>query len=178
MPTKSCEVLPLPAAYVGSIGMPARAAASAHWSLRCSVGATTVIRSTIRRPSSSAATDSAKVVLPAPGVATARKSRGCASKYCRIAAVCHARSDGAVPQAARSGQAGVSAIGLGVGLGPTRHLEPEPEPGSSLRDSQASLHSGQTGNFSGARLGTQTLPHSATTGVPITIASVSLSFST
>ncbi len=75
-PTKSAEVFPEPAEYVGSIGMPARAAASAHWSLRCSVGATTMIRSTIRRPSSSAAADSAKVVLPAPGVATARKSRG------------------------------------------------------------------------------------------------------
>ena len=70
MPTKSCDVLPFPAEYAGSIGMPARAAASAHWSLRCSVGATTVTRSTIRRPSSSAATDRANVVLPAPGVAT------------------------------------------------------------------------------------------------------------
>ena len=40
---------PCPAEYVGSIGMPARAAASAHWVLRCSVGATTVIRSTTRR---------------------------------------------------------------------------------------------------------------------------------
>ena len=53
---------------------------------------------------------------------------------------------------------------------------PSPPPGGMF--SQMSLHSGQTGNFSGARLGTHTLPHSATTGVPITIASVSLSFST
>ena len=44
--------------------------------------------------------------------------------------------------------------------------------------SQISLQSGHTGNFSGARLGTHTLPHRATTGVPITMASVSLSFST
>ena len=51
-----------------------------------------------------------------------------------------------------------------------------PSPGSS--DSQISWHSGQTGNRSGSRLGTQTLPHSATTGVPNTIASVSLSFGT
>ena len=92
MPTKSWEVLPLPAEYAGSIGMPARAAASAHWVLRCSVGATTVIRSTIRRPSSSAATVSANVVLPAPGVATARKSRGEPARYCSSAAVCQARS--------------------------------------------------------------------------------------
>ena len=63
---------PDPAEYVGSSGTPALAAASAHCSLRCSVGATTMIRSTIRRPRSSAAADSAKVVLPAPGVATAR----------------------------------------------------------------------------------------------------------
>jgi hypothetical protein len=46
--------------------MPARAA-SAHWVFRCSVSATTVIRSITRRESSSAATVSAKVVLPAPG---------------------------------------------------------------------------------------------------------------
>jgi hypothetical protein len=44
------------------------------------VGATIVTRSTTRRPISSAATDSANVVFPAPGVATARKSRGCRSK--------------------------------------------------------------------------------------------------
>ena len=73
----------------------------------------------------------------------------------------------AVPQAARSGQAGVR-------FTPGRRLPALP----GLSDSQISLHSGQTGNFSGARLGTQTLPQSATTGVPITIASVSLSFST
>ena len=83
--------------------MPARAAASAHWVLRCSVGATTVTRSTTRRDSSSAATVSAKVVLPAPGVATARKSLGFSVKYASSAAVCQARSFVAVPQAARSG---------------------------------------------------------------------------
>ncbi len=72
MPTKSLLVRPLPPEYAGSIGMPTRAAASAHWVLRCSVGVTTVIRSTTLRASSSAAMVSAKVVLPAPGVATAR----------------------------------------------------------------------------------------------------------
>ena len=45
-------------------------------------------------------------------------------------------------------------------------------------DSQISLHSGQTGKRSGSRLGTHTLPQSATTGVPITIASVSFSLGT
>jgi hypothetical protein len=49
-------------------------------------------------------------------------------------------------------------------------------PGS--RESQISLHSGHTGNRSGSRLGTHTLPQSATTGVPITMASVSLSLDT
>jgi hypothetical protein len=41
--------------------------------------------------------------LPAPGVATVRKSRGFCSKYAVSAAVCQARSLVAVPQAARSG---------------------------------------------------------------------------
>ena len=49
------------------------------------------------------ATRSAKVVFPAPGVATARKSWGIASRYCPRAAACQARSDPAVPQAARRG---------------------------------------------------------------------------
>ena len=83
--------------------MPTLAAASAHWVFRCSVGAITVIRSITRRASSSLATVSANVVLPAPGVATARKSRGFVSKYAFSAAVCHARRLPAVPQAARSG---------------------------------------------------------------------------
>ena len=85
----------------------------AHCTLRCSVGATTMTRSTMRRPSSSAATVSAKVVLPAPGVATARKSRGSSARYCASAAVCQARSEPAVPQAARSGQAGGSGTASG-----------------------------------------------------------------
>jgi hypothetical protein len=62
-----------------------------------------VIRSTIRRESSSAAMVSAKVVLPAPGVATVRKSRGSEAKYRLIASVCQARSLVAVPHAARAG---------------------------------------------------------------------------
>ena len=83
--------------------MPTLAAASAHWVLRCSVGATTVIRSITRRASSSEATVSANVVLPAPGVATARKSRGLSAKYAVNAADCQARRLVAVPHAARSG---------------------------------------------------------------------------
>lgn len=89
--------------------MPTRAAASAHWCLRCSVGATTVMSVTTPRSSSSVATWSAKVVLPAPGVATVRKSRPPAaelSRYAVRAASCHARNFRAVPQAARSGNAG------------------------------------------------------------------------
>ena len=40
------------------------------------------------------------------------------------------------------------------------------------------LQSGQTGNFCGSRPGTQTLPHSAMTGVPVTALSTILSFLT
>src|SRR5699024_12830341 len=61
--------------------MPTRAAASAHWVFRCSVGATTVMRRTVPSDSSAAAICSAKVVLPAPGVATARKSLGARLRY-------------------------------------------------------------------------------------------------
>ena len=83
--------------------MPTRAAASAHWYLRCSVGQTIVTLWTSAELSSSVATRSAKVVLPAPGVATARKSWGIVSRYCASAAACQARSEPAVPQAARRG---------------------------------------------------------------------------
>ena len=61
--------------------MPNRAAAAAHWCLRCSVGVTMVRNATSRRASNSAATVSAYVVLPAPGVATSRKSRLGNRKY-------------------------------------------------------------------------------------------------
>src|SRR5579875_1773736 len=66
---------PSAAAHCGSRWTPKRAAAAAHWSLRWAVGATTTSR---RGPSLSAsrltAAVRANVVLPAPGVATARKS--------------------------------------------------------------------------------------------------------
>ena len=45
-------------------------------------------------------------------------------------------------------------------------------------DSQISLQSGQTGNLSGFLVGTHTFPHSATTGVPLTMAAISLSLGT
>ena len=86
--------------------MPTRAAASAHCFLRCSVGATTVICCTTWWCSSHDASVSAKVVLPAPGVATARKSRGCSWTYLSRAPCCQARSLLAVPQGARPGKAG------------------------------------------------------------------------
>src|SRR5690625_1678692 len=85
--------------------MPTRAAASAHWVFRCSVGATTVMRRTVPSDCRLAAICSAKVVLPAPGVATAMKSRGAAVRYCSSASACQARNLGTVPQAARSGYA-------------------------------------------------------------------------
>src|SRR5450631_2156290 len=86
--------------------MPTREAASAHWVLRCSVGATTVTRLIKPMAKSSVARRSAYVVFPAPGVATARKSRGVERRYCVSASACQARSLEAVPHAARSGNAG------------------------------------------------------------------------
>ena len=53
--------------------------------------------------SSSVAMRRAKVVLPAPGVATARKSSGMSARYVLSAASCQARSGREVPQAARCG---------------------------------------------------------------------------
>ena len=80
-PAKSAPARPWAFRYAGSIAMPNRAAACAHWCLRCSVGVTMVSAATSRRASSSAATVSAYVVLPAPGVATSRKSRRGVRKY-------------------------------------------------------------------------------------------------
>jgi hypothetical protein len=80
MPRKSDEVAPVELRKSGSSAMPTAAADAAHWCLRCSVGVTTVIASITRSASSSDATRSAKAVLPAPGVATARKSFGAAAR--------------------------------------------------------------------------------------------------
>src|ERR1700722_2599989 len=71
--------------------MPTCAAASAHCVLRCSVGTTTVTRSTVPSASSSAAIRRANAVLPAPGVATARKSRGLTPRYRTNARRCQLR---------------------------------------------------------------------------------------
>src|ERR1700741_5336206 len=71
--------------------MPTPAAAVAHCVLRCSVGTTTVICSTTPSASSSPATRRANAVLPEPGVATARKSRGLAARYRTNARRCQLR---------------------------------------------------------------------------------------
>src|SRR3954465_12176758 len=71
--------------------MPTRAAACDPWGLRCSGGATTTTWSTVRSPSSSPAMRRANVVLPAPGVATARKSLGLAVRYFTNARRCQPR---------------------------------------------------------------------------------------
>ncbi len=75
-PWKSEDVPPTVLENVGSSWMPTRAAACAHCDFRWSVGATTVSWSTVPSASISVATRNANVVLPAPGVATARKSSG------------------------------------------------------------------------------------------------------
>src|SRR5699024_11223002 len=64
----------------GSSDKPTRAAAADHCTFKCSVGTTTITRSTVRESTNSVATRSAKVVLPAPGVATAMKSLGLVAK--------------------------------------------------------------------------------------------------
>ena len=73
MPCMSAGSAPPAADHDGSRWSENAAAARAHWIFRCAVGATT-----ISRPGRSAswcrAAVRAKVVLPAPGVATARKS--------------------------------------------------------------------------------------------------------
>src|SRR5882757_3979165 len=74
--------------------MPTRPAASAHWYFRCSVGVTTVIPAIVRSASSSAAIRRPKVVLPAPGVAAARKSFGEAARYRASARRCQPRRPG------------------------------------------------------------------------------------
>lgn len=79
-----------------SIWMPATAAADAHWCFRCSVGVTMVTASIVRSDSSSAAIRRPNTVLPAPGVATARKSLGRFVRYLVSARRCHARSGRAV----------------------------------------------------------------------------------
>lgn len=104
--TPSYSLLSGPALYSGSSLIPIRAAASAHCFFRCSVGATTVTCCTTWWCSSQDASVSAKVVFPAPGVATARKSRGCSWIYLSIAPCCQARSLLAVPHGARPGKAG------------------------------------------------------------------------
>ena len=60
------------------------------------MGTTTVNCSTARWLSSSAATRRANAVLPEPGVATARKSRGWPVRYFTSARRCQPRSDGGV----------------------------------------------------------------------------------
>ena len=170
----SCPCRP---AYVGSIGMPARAAASAHCGLE--VLGRRDDRDPVddrAAPSSSAATVSANVVLPAPGVATARKSRGLLGEVLPSAAVCQARSAAPCPRRRGPGQAGRQAATAGQSAAGRPSLGRSPRRRPRLLPGVLAL--GADGYFSGSRLGTHTLPHSATTGVPITIASVSLSFST
>ena len=80
-----------PAIHAGSRCRPKRSAAAAHWPFRCCVGATT----TRLRPGCAArscrAAVSAKVVFPAPGVATARKSSPSREANTSSAFFCHFR---------------------------------------------------------------------------------------
>src|SRR5688500_12114386 len=57
-------------------------------------------------------------------------------------------------------------------------LPESPESSFDSSSSQISWQLGHIGKRSGSREGIQTFPHSATTGVPLIIAAVSLSFGT
>src|SRR4029453_16719234 len=86
---------------LASSSTPTRAAAPAHCVLRCSVGPPTVTASTVRSASSSAAIRNANVVLPAPGVATARKSADLRRRYSPGAWRRQAGRGGSLPGARR-----------------------------------------------------------------------------
>src|SRR5690625_5141878 len=77
--------------------------------------------STVRSARSSVATRSPKVVFPAPGVATARKSLGRAMRYFRSAVRCQARS-GTAPAGGGSGSA-VCSSGPGTAPGSLTRLQ-------------------------------------------------------
>src|ERR1700737_3897647 len=109
MPWYSAEVCAAALRNLGSSAMPSAAAASAHCVLRCSVGTTTVIVSMLRSASSSVAIRRANAVLPAPGVATSKKSRGLAVRYRTKARRCQPRK----------------AWVLGASLARTRRLPPD-----------------------------------------------------
>src|SRR5579859_757410 len=87
----------------GSSCTPTEPAAAAHWCFKCSVGVTTVTASTVPSASSSAAIRRAKVVLPAPGVATARKSSSRRRRYSTSERRCQARSGGNASSTGRGG---------------------------------------------------------------------------
>jgi hypothetical protein len=88
----------LPGAQSGSSWSPSRWAASDHWIFRWLVGATTTSRpppvGTLGAHAARVARAqvSANVVLPAPGVATARKSGSGEARNRSKAARCHGRS--------------------------------------------------------------------------------------
>ena len=85
--------------------MSIRSAACAHWNFRCCVGTTTTTRRIARARSARRAAVRAKVVLPAPGVATARKLGDELASNCASASRCHARNP-AVPRRAGWGEVG------------------------------------------------------------------------
>src|SRR5690606_19194975 len=150
-----------PALYSGSSLIPIRAAASAHCFFRCSVGATTVICCTTWWCSSHDARVSANVVLPAPGVATARKSRGCSWMYLSIAPCCQARSLLAVPQGARPGNAGDRWCEAEAAVVVTVSVGGGGSGGSATKDDRATLpRAVRTGARTGRRAGGWDPPHS------------------
>src|SRR5882757_2052816 len=146
--------------------MPIRPAASAHWYFRCSVGVTTVTAAMVRSASSSAAIRSPNVVLPAPGVAAARKSLGEAARYRASARRCQPRRPGPagaelpsaeLPSAELPGVEVIGAVLGGAVLG--NAVDGEREPGSDTRLLSAAAAPG-----GGGRVRTQRRCHVGDTG--------------
>ena len=80
--------------HCGSRRSPKPSAASAHCTFRWAVGTITTTREARLAISVRRAAISANVVLPAPGVATARKSGSCFASNFASASTCHRRSVG------------------------------------------------------------------------------------
>src|SRR4051794_10360396 len=98
--------------------MPTRPAACAHWCLRCSVGTTTTSRCARRAVSARVAAARAKVVFPAPGVATARKLDRSLPSNRSSAACCQARSRMAGGRERSAPGRGRTSFGEGIALAP------------------------------------------------------------
>src|SRR5437867_2631260 len=131
--------------------MSKRSAASAHWVLRCWVGTTTTTRRAVRAVSARQTAASAKLVLPAPGVATARKSALARASNAARASRCQGRR-----RRARSGP-GCGGWGESCSMAKVEEVPGSEERGgrflSARGQSVDPLASGHCGNAGGLVVG-------------------------